>query len=189
MKRKREHDYWNIFIGGLLQDEYEPHGIFRLYDKVHSVCRNSYTEFHTWNENWFSLARKIYLISKLHKKEPYINVCAYSWGSWGLIQLCKHIGRFGFQVKTAILSDPVFKLKFFPALTLFSQNIYLPENIEEVYYLKQENKWPKGHNIYQTRLHDYEYIEPYFKVSDTKIVHENMDELEEFHKLVLEKFI
>ena len=188
IRNKNEHDYWNIFIGGLLQDEYEPHGIFRLYDRVNELDKyNAYCEFYTWDENWKAIARKIFLLSKLHKRIPIIKICAYSWGTWGAKQLTKYLGHFGFTVTDLLMVDPVYKMKYVPILTLFSKNVYMPANIEHIAYYKQENKWPKGHDVYQENSYSYDFIPPIKIIPDFN--HEGMDDLSEFHDLVINKMI
>lgn len=167
---------WHIVISGFLQEHGQPHGLQVLWKRLHweHATAEQYVLFQTWNDNWRDTAEWIWRCSG---ENPLVKVYGYSWGAAGAMHLAKELKIRGLSVRAMVLSDPVYRhgywlgqwrtfFRWFP--------INVPVNVHEVHWFRQENSWPRGHDLVadsklRTTIHDPVLLEESHKYMDDAI--------------------
>jgi len=177
-------DKWIITISGFTQDLDKETGIELLWKDIRGyACHDSCVSLPlTWNSDWEAISKFIHRNSG---ENPTIFMVAYSWGCGrGFVQLSKHLRKFNYKVKHAILCDPVYKPKLwaFSWVALINiKKIDVHENVERVTWFRQKENLPKGHDlniIGENTVADEPIV--------LKLKHADMDNSPEFHNKVKE---
>jgi hypothetical protein len=139
----------------------------------------------TWNANWWAIAENIWWTSASPVEKINVFVYAYSWGAgWGFTQLAKQLKKRGIRIRTAVLSDPVYRhwytLGQWRAFVPYS-SISVPNNVDEVFSFVQRQNLPAGHLCEaasdRTRIH---------LPVELMATHQYMDDASDFHDRVLQ---
>lgn len=173
---------WLQIIPGFLQTFGEPNGMVGLWRNLKQYeTKDVQVSINTWSENWESVAELIWRCRSDFVK-PKVNIFAYSWGAgYGAIELAKYLEHRSLIVDTMILSDPVYRSRFFATRWLaFSRlpKIRIPDNVNEVYAFYQTYDNLRGHEL----VCGSDTIE-HPPVIVSNIPHSEMDDLPQFQSL------
>lgn len=142
---------WHIIISGFTQHEAKISGMTKLWLELGKFRSPETTiALREWNACWESVAEAIWW-SSLTPEELNVNIYAYSWGAgWGFVNLARHLRNRGININTAVLSDPVYRHKYWAgqwrALVPWS-TVTVPANVKEVHWFRQHQNLPAGHNL------------------------------------------
>ena len=179
-----------ICITGFLQRLYTPNGVERLWMKLReNEGPNCCVSLLPWDTDWRGFAEHVLRTGPPYQSTIEIKVAAYSWGAgYGFIKLAQQLNKRGIGIKTAVLSDPVYRNVWALWRSLWSPilgepKIYIPSNVDEVYYFRQREFRPYG---CQCVAEDMDCT----KIVDCGLLqapHIWMDEAEPFHRKAIEK--
>ncbi|MGE9270706.1 MAG: hypothetical protein ACQKBU_07870 [Verrucomicrobiales bacterium] len=177
-----------IPISGFTEDLGKHTGTIALWRKLRrfsseEVCVQTPR---VWNDDWNDIAAMIHRESA---PETRILVCAYSWGAGhGFIKLARALHRFDRRIETAVLCDPVYRshtifgrwLAMVPGL-----KIRVPENVDDVFWLRQRNDRPSGHQPVGRDREINEAPHIYAPVNVRHARHGTIDDSLAYHRLAL----
>lgn len=137
-------------ITGFLQDRGSRSGLVDLWAKLHAehAGRNTTVRLCPWNAQWDAEAEFLLRISE---PNPTVGVVAFSWGAgWGFVHLAKQLRKRGLAIRHGCLIDPVYRHRyilgnwraFVPGIP-----ILIPRNVERVTWWRQNQTWPRGHQL------------------------------------------
>ena len=156
---------WIYVIPGFTQTRGTRTRLIDLWARLHSTKSNHTTtvQLQPWKSDWKSEAE---FISRLSVERPRIFIVAYSWGAgYGFIQLARQLAKRGIEIARAWLLDPVYRhpywlgqwRAFVPGIP-----IVIPENVRRVTWWRQEQSWPRGHELRaispKTRIDEPHYV-------------------------------
>lgn len=179
-----------VFISGFRQSAERFNGVFRQFREAASRRRemgiaDARIEYRTWRSEWDAFAE--YTRSLLDFNGE-VWIVGYSWGAgWGAKRLAVELNFRGLTVPGMLLCDPVYRSPVLPAwlplnpLSLihkrrWAPKIYLPSNIRNVRWLRQDVSRPQAHqlvavNPQATVIHPPKVLQ---------LIHSEMDESNEF---------
>lgn len=186
---------WIIPISGFSQHPNQRTGMSELALKMHEgIGKEPGCWVHpvlVWNADWESLARSIQVNSC---RDAKIFIVAYSWGAgWGSVQLARCLRKIGMEVEAMFLCDPVYRSRFWcmtwrsrltknSLLSWLVPVVKIPSNVKLVDWTRQFEDWPQGHDLVEASPSTV--IPP--AIIEQGVIHNQMDESETFHNLVLE---
>ena len=175
---------WHVPISGFTQTLDRSNGIHKLWIKLRSVVDKQTCIIHpqVWNANFAELAEFIWMMSQ-GNGVPTIKVYAYSWGcGHGFVRLAKELRKRGLTIQTAVLCDPVFHSWWRPwRAMVFSPNIEIPSNVEEVFWFRQYRNHPQATGLVEEDKDETNIHSPV--VLDRE--HAYMEDAVEFHDMCL----
>jgi hypothetical protein len=181
----------HVCISGFTQNDAFLHGVMKLSERLRE--QNIVDEFKSridlfqWNSDWKKIAEYYWLLQEHYLEKTTICVYAYSWGAgWGAMQLAKRLARNGMYIRVMVLSDPVYRSRWFTFKfrsmlardSMFAPIIHVPHNVQEVFNLYQTTNRPQGHRLIAT---NGTKIHPSIHVPNTE--HQKMDDNWKFHTL------
>lgn len=184
-------DVWHVLIAGFTQRIGQPTGMHSLWLRINQLFSGPEVqcELHPWHACWDEIAENIKISRS--PSPPTILVYAYSWGAgWGFIKLAQALEERGLVVRAAVLCDPVYRSRWLSmswrslvTCGCLRPTIPVPANVRWVRWLYQRNGLPAGHRpvaVHPRATHIDQGIEV------PGVVHNSMDELDEFHELALD---
>lgn len=177
---------WLVCISGYLQPEDKPTGMLRLWERLGAFrSPDIVVALRPWNSDWKQVAENIFEVSA--GSSVRVLIFAYSWGAgFGFVQLSRELGKRGIDVESAVLSDPVYRSRWFPrllawlALTRFF-SIPVPRNVREVAWLYQRENRPWGRQL-RKASGARTVVGPGIRLER---IHQYMDDAEPFHRICL----
>ncbi|KKN11269.1 hypothetical protein LCGC14_1028260 [marine sediment metagenome] len=171
---------WIICICGFLQSEGTPNGVVGLWSWLHSEhsVPDTRVELRAWNDRWSELAE---LIWRMRPADNHVSVkiVGYSFGGYSATLLAKELGKRGIEVRAMVLSDPVYRhwhrLGWWRAMWPWSE-IKIPSNVREVWWFRQRQNLPRGHELVAEKPRNTTIHEPRVLKRD----HAWMDDAAEF---------
>ena len=133
-----------------------------------------------WNANAKWIAA---FIAENSTTDPIIRVVSYSWGcGCFFLRLAKELGKRGLKIARAVLCDPVYYGfgRWWRAFC-FSRAIRIPENVVEVWRLRQRQNKPQATQLLWNK--EKTHVRPWIELACN---HEFCDDRPEFHRLALE---
>ena len=168
-----------VCISGFKQSMARPNGIEKVWLQLRKhesqSCRVSYKE---WDTPWPEFAEHILRTGPTDPRSMTIRVFAYSWGcGYGSLNLFKQLKHRGFSVRSAVFADPVYYNWYAPWRAIWSPiiepTIQIPDNVDEVWYYRQQENKPSGHRVVQGKGNCHTVIHKPVFLSRS---HEFMDE-------------
>jgi len=137
-----------------------------------------------WNDNWKEQARQLYMLRERYADEKFtVVVFAYSWGVGnGLVKFAKHLDRFGIDVQTAVVSDPIYRHWFIPRnlrVLWGDTRITLPPNVKAIEGYYQRTSQPMG----RTPVSSTAKCDPWTLL---RLPHVEMDDARSWHRRCIE---
>lgn len=152
----------NTFIFGYTQHRDRLTGIARAWGACQAETRDPSIVNRgpmAWDVNWRLEAR---FVRNFCNEATQHNIFAYSWGAgWGAMEYARQLWTAGnYEHVTMVLADPVFcdhrpwmrwntisnryewMRKVIPQKT-----ILIPRNVDEVWWSRQENNWPRAMSL------------------------------------------
>ena len=179
----------HVCISGFLQSIAKPVGFERLWLKLRRHEKpTSRVSYLPWNANWSSVAEHFMRTGPADDFTTLtVRVYAYSWGVGnGFMKLARELRKRGMSIEKAVLCDGVYHSGWLPWRAVFSPfwtpRIVVPDNVGEVWWLRQKENKPMGHDILaascvSTTIHDPRVL---------SVAHSYMDDAPEFHRLCLQ---
>lgn len=105
-----------------------------------------------WDDDWEGTAA---FIARNAIAEPIVDIVGYSWGAGhGAMELARELELLGLPVTRMVLADPVYRSPWLPTwlpanpLSMTGiPSITVPGNVGEVWWTRQYNNKPAGHNL------------------------------------------
>jgi pimeloyl-ACP methyl ester carboxylesterase len=179
-------DKWLIIRSGFRQHHGSPHnGCVDIYGEMCHKYGGNHNQviLEPWDACPEHTADFIYRLSE-KDEPPTVAIFAYSWGvGYGAVRLAYELRERDIKVQYAVFCDPVYhglaRWRAILPRTFFSRvRITVPSNIREVWWLKQENSKPAGHDLVAES--------PYTEIHDPFVLdipHTEMDNAKEFRIL------
>lgn len=169
----------HIVITGFLQNIATPNGMDKVYmNLLNFQDRNTTVDMKVWNSHWKEYARFIERTGPSHYDKHDIRCYCYSWGcGYGFVRLAKELRKLGIKIKYAVFSDPVYYpgiLKYRALFNLIKEPVItIPDNVENVYYYRQNTNRPKGsvcvaEDTVKTKIYDLGIL--------PGVIHQSMDD-------------
>lgn len=182
----------NIIQSGYTQTRKRVNGIIKLREKL---IKQSYSNgvsnrvwYLTWDACVVDVAEDIINLREMYSAHTHINMCGYSYGGWGILQLCDELWKRRVDVENLILCDPVGRPKWWPkplpaATSMIRRDwaprLTVPPNVHELYSFFQMENRPQGHLLKTHRTTQVNSPKQLF------VPHDEMDDVEVFHDLFL----
>lgn len=149
---------WHICIAGFRQSVGQLTGIHRVWRRLGRLrSPTCCVHLAEWNSDFAELAELIHVTGacRVGEPAPRVYVYAYSWGAGrGLLGprrgLAVELRRRGLEVAAAVLADPVYYSRWSICrwLALWGRpRIVVPYSVLEVWWFRQRNDRPRGHEL------------------------------------------
>jgi len=147
---------WIVPIMGFRESVSRPTGIERVWRDVRGFADAGLCVItpYEWWEDMRGLAQFIVRNSAV---SPRVMVIAYSWGCGAAFAtLARECEAMGVEITVAVLCDPVFRSRVFPAwlpLNPLSVSpwmrpaIKIPASVQRVEWVRQDKDFPRGHDL------------------------------------------
>lgn len=188
-------DEWRIVVSGFTQDMLNPSGSERLWKRMHEshAGSKSVVLWKLWSENWHKLSEHMYRLK--NGSMPVVDLFGYSYGGDGVIRLARNLQTAGIDVRNMVLCDAVYRHRYWAGnwrSVLPWAELLVPENVKNVYVLKQENpRWqlgrpggilqPAGHDVVAENEETTHIAVPQI----LPLTHARMDDAAEYHDLAM----
>jgi len=182
---------WVIVVQGFLQQTGTMNGIVRAWYNAHVATSgdpSTRVEILRYNSDVVDLAERIRRLSP-ENEPPEVVIIAYSWGVAASQRLSYELRRRTIRVKHILSCDGVYKhwhwigqwrvrvVKYCPD----AFPIWIPDNVDRVTSLRQNQSWPTGHVIKAV-----DEVATKINTRWLKADHQWMDDHYEFHALCKE---
>lgn len=175
---------FHLVIAGFTQKKSKWHGPARLTEELIDILPPRHrVELYSWNENWKEVAARLNWIAQMRNKRPLVNIYGYSWGGgWGAPQLANNLAAHDIDVQWMVLSDPVYRHKYFLGQWRAYSNMFgwdtpitISHNVKNLKSFYQVQNFPRAHRL---KAHSNTKVFPRVELV---AYHSAMDDEESWH--------